>query len=399
MVKKVKKIPLSEYLRKGDLKKLIHFLKTRERMMRSRERYLQDKAADLELREAEMERKIEPIKYKEEELGRRGEDLRFGEEKLEKEIRNLIEKEKKTKMGTPKEKVKLIEELERLEEGIKAREEELRRREKYLNSREKEIAGELERLAEKKEEERKKERAVRRIKTGIPRLDDMLLGGVPFGSNVMIWGPPFTGKQILINRFVIEGIEKDIPCIIVTVEKPAAEIKAELRTYPLNYTEYEKNGLIKYIDIYSKRMDMACKESNVEYIKDINDLDIITMSINNLQDKLKQHSEYYRVVFPLSALLTNLKVYDVFRFLENLTGRCKRDNSVALYTLTKGIRSDTELQILRHLVDGLIEFKEENSKTYLRVQGVCEVQTRSWVQYHFTEREIKFGSFFLDHIR
>ena len=399
--KKVKKISLSEYLKKGDLKKLICFLKNRETVMKRKEKEIQEKIADLDFREAEFKKKTEPMKYKEEELGKREEDMHFREEKLEMEMRKLKEKKLK-KITIPagaEEKLKMKEELSRLEEEIKIREEELKRREKYLTMREKEIAEQIEETAEKKEKSRKMERECSRIRTGISRLDDMMLGGMPFGSNVMLYGPPFTGKQIILNRFIIEGLGKDIPCMIVTVDRSVTDVKEELKEYVLDYDKCEKNGLIRYIDIYSKRMELKCDEQNVEYIKDIKDLDVIIMTMNNILSTLKEDWEYYRIVFPLSTLLTNLNSRDVFNFLEDLTGKCKRDNSVAFYSLTKGMHNENDVQVLRHLMDGVIEFKEENLRTFLSVQGICDVQTRNWIQYRFTEKDLIIGSFSLDRIR
>jgi hypothetical protein len=50
-------------------------------------------------------------------------------------------------------------------------------------------------------------------------------------------------------------------------------------------------------------------------------------------------------------------------------------------------------------MDGVIEFKEENLRTFFCVQGICDVQTRNWIQYKFTEKEIVIGSFSLGRIR
>jgi hypothetical protein len=72
---------------------------------------------------------------------------------------------------------------------------------------------------------------------------------------------------------------------------------------------------------------------------------------------------------------------------------------VALYSLTKGMHSETDVQVLRHLMDGVIEFKEENLRTFFCVQSVCDVQTRNWIQYRFTEKELIIGSFSLDYIK
>lgn len=385
---KVKKIPLSEYLRKGDLKKLTRFLKNRGK-------YLIDKDAALRLKEAEINRTVGIIKYKEKEIDRREKDLRFKEEKPEREM-GKMQGRKLKKMIMPTE---AEEKLKRLEEEIKLREEELKKREIYLRIREKEIAEQIKRIRKKKEKARKMEKKIRKIRTGVPRLDDMLFGGIPFGSNIMLYGPPFTGKQVVLNRFIAEGLEKDVPCMVVTVDRSVTDVKKGLKEQVPDYANHEKNGLIKYIDIYSKRRGLKCDEQTAEYIKDIKDLDVISLTVNNLLGKLKGKGGYYRIVFPLSTLLTNLNQHDVFNFLEDLTGKCKRGKSAAMYSLTKGMHPETDVQVLRHLMDGVIEFKDENLRTSLSVQGICDVQTRSWIRYRFTEKDIVIGSFSLDRIR
>ncbi len=403
MVRKAKKISLSEYLKKGDLRRLIHFLKNREAMMKRKEREVQERIADLEFREADMKKKTEPMKYKEEELGKREEDLHFREEKLEKEVHRLREQEKKLKRMTipagAEEKIKMKEELEKLEEEIKTKEEELMKKERYLKIKEKEVEEKIKKISEKKGKARKITKKNRKVGIGIPRLDDLLLGGIPFGSNVMVYGPSFAGERVILNRCITEGLEEDIACMIITVDISVTDVKKELKEYVPDYANHEKKGLIKYIDIYSKRMGLKCNEENVEYIKDIKDLDVISLSMDNMLNKLKEKWGGYRIVFPLSTLLTNLNPHDVFNFLEDLTGKCKRDKSVALYSLTKGMHNETDVQIIRHVMDGVIEFKEENLRTFFAVQGICDVQTRSWIQYRFTEKNLVIGSFSLDRIK
>jgi KaiC/GvpD/RAD55 family RecA-like ATPase len=290
-----------------------------------------------------------------------------------------------------------------MSEELKAREAALKRREEFLKAKEEELTRKTESLIAteitRKELERKREKEAKKAKTGIGRLDDLMFGGIPFGTNVLLYGPPFMGIEVLTKRFVIEGLAKNIPCIIVTVDKTTADIKKELRELYEDYEAAETAGLIGYIDIYSRRMGIACDEPNVEYVDSIRDLDVITLAMNNIFAKLKQKGDYYRLVFPLSTLTANLGAQPIFGFLEDLTGRCKRDGAVAFFCMTKGMHPETDVQVIRHLMDGVIEFKEENLRTFFAVQGICDVQTRSWIQYKFTEMDLIIGSFSLDYIR
>ena len=69
-----------------------------------------------------------------------------------------------------------------------------------------------------------------------------LLGGIPFGTNVLIYGPPFTGKEVLVNSFVGEGLKMGIPAIWVITEKSPKEIREEMMYVLSGYEEYEKKG-------------------------------------------------------------------------------------------------------------------------------------------------------------
>ncbi|MDI6708079.1 MAG: hypothetical protein QME47_03220 [Candidatus Thermoplasmatota archaeon] len=64
-----------------------------------------------------------------------------------------------------------------------------------------------------------------------------------------------------------------------------------------------------------------------------------------------------------------------------------------------GIYSNNEVQVIRNLSDGVTELKEDNQRTFLAVQSVCDVQTRAWVEYKAKGKDLIIGSFHLDYIR
>ena len=80
-------------------------------------------------------------------------------------------------------------------------------------------------------------------------------------------------------------------------------------------------------------------------------------------------------------------------------GRRKLDRAVAYYVLESGMHTDSDLETLEHMVDGSVNLKVEQLKTFLSVRGIGEVQARAWVGYTFTKRSFNLGSFSLEHIR
>jgi len=70
-----------------------------------------------------------------------------------------------------------------------------------------------------------------------------------------------------------------------------------------------------------------------------------------------------------------------------------------MYTMEKGMHSDQEIQMIGSIMDGMIEFKVDQLKTFLAIKGVTEVQSRSYIRYTATKSALSIGSFSLDHIR
>src|SRR6266704_1612217 len=183
-----------------------------------------------------------------------------------------------------------------------------------------------------------------KVKTGVPRLDDLLFGGIPFGTNASVYGPAYVGKEVVVGIFMAEGLKKGVPILWVLTDKGPADIREEMAFVLPGYEEYEKLGLVRYIDAY---------------------LDPTT----------------------------------TFKFLQPFVGRRKRDRAVAFYVIEKGMHEEQEIQMLGSLMDGSIEFKVEQLKSFMSIKGICDVQSRGWIRYTYTKSNVSVGSFSLDHIK
>jgi KaiC/GvpD/RAD55 family RecA-like ATPase len=356
---------------------------------------------ELRIREDEMTKLKEPLAYKEQEMNRREDDLMYRERLLQEELKRVALQ--KMEVGSSDE-INLKKRLEELQAQVTQKEEEIRNKEKYLAMKEEELRareqGVIGEEIEKREQERLLELKVEKVKTGTTRLDDLLLGGIPFGSNVLIYGPPFTGKEVLVNSFIADGLKKGIPAIWVITEKSPREMREEMMFVLSGYEEYEKRGLVKYIDTYSRSMGDDSKDPYTEYIESPTDYESIQKAIENTAKEFKSKHEYYRLGFrSISTLIAYLDPNTAFRFLSPVVGRRKRDRAVSMFTIEKGVHGEQEIQMLGSLMDGMIDLKVENLNTFLAVKGICEVQSRAFIRYSATKSGLNIGSFSLDHIR
>ncbi len=355
----------------------------------------------LEAKDAEFKRITEPIKYKEGEFLRREEDLRYREELLKKELQKH---EEARQQQSTVEDAELKKRLESLETQVKQKEEEIKSRESYLRKKEEELRLRESRMVgkeiEAKEEELRLEIATEKAKTGNSRLDDLLMGGVPFGSNLLCIGPAFIGKETLIDRFLVEGLQKGIPALVVTTDISPQEIREEMNYIAPGVEQFEKMGLLRYIDVYSKSMGIQDEDPYTVYVDHPTDYAGINRAIEMLTKQFKEKAATYRMaVRSISTLVTYSDPTSTYKFLQAVTGKVKRARVVCMYTMDRGMHSETEIQTLAHLMDGSVEFKTDGVKTFLSVQGLTDVQSRAWIQYTYTKKGLNIGSFALDHIR
>ncbi|MEP7069908.1 MAG: ATPase domain-containing protein [Usitatibacter sp.] len=62
-------------------------------------------------------------------------------------------------------------------------------------------------------------RVLKRISMGVPRLDEMLGGGLPEGYSVLVAGPSGSGKTIMATEFLAEGVRRGEKGVILAFEK------------------------------------------------------------------------------------------------------------------------------------------------------------------------------------
>ena len=94
---------------------------------------------------------------------------------------------------------------------------------------------------------------VDRIPMGIPGLDDMLGGGLPFGYALLVVGPSGCGKTIMATQFLAEGVRKGETGVIAAFEKSPSQLLSN-QLYPL-----VKAGQVGVID--TRSLDLSIDQT------------------------------------------------------------------------------------------------------------------------------------------
>ena len=91
-----------------------------------------------------------------------------------------------------------------------------------------------------------------RLSMGVPRLDEMMGGGLPVGYSLLLVGPSGSGKTVLATQFLAEGVRAGEPGVIAAFEKSPNQ----LLSHQLN--AMVKNGEVGVIN--TRTLDLSIDE-------------------------------------------------------------------------------------------------------------------------------------------
>lgn len=101
-----------------------------------------------------------------------------------------------------------------------------------------------------------------RTKTGIPGLDELLNGGIPKGSNVLVTGGAGTGKTILTTQYLYEGALKyGESGVFVTLEGNIRDIAWNMESFQWDIKSLQDQGMFT---IYKMSMGFANQKETIE---------------------------------------------------------------------------------------------------------------------------------------
>ncbi len=87
-----------------------------------------------------------------------------------------------------------------------------------------------------------------RVTTGVEGLDDLIEGGFPEQSTILISGTPGTGKTLFCLQYVYKGLEVGDPGIYITLEEKPEELRREAMRFSWDIEKYEDEGSLVILD-------------------------------------------------------------------------------------------------------------------------------------------------------
>jgi len=225
---------------------------------------------------------------------------------------------------------------------------------------------------------------------GIKELDDAI-GGIRNGSNIMLFGPPMSQKEIILYNIMYHGaVINENAVITVTTHESATQIlewfKENKMVLPLSR--------IGIIDCITKSIGgTAFETENIKFASSPMDLTGIGVRISQFFEDFLMKKKIPKIqlhINSLSAILMYSNIQTVFRFMHVFTGRVKAAGAMGIFVVDSGMHNDQTITILKQLFDGIIEIKEENDKNYIRTVGLSSKPT-PWLEYEIEGGKLKIN--------
>jgi len=223
---------------------------------------------------------------------------------------------------------------------------------------------------------------------GIRELDDAI-GGINKGSNIMLIGPPMSGKEAILYHIMYHGAAKSENAVITVTTRESA-------THILDW--FQKNKLtlplprIGIVDCVTKTLGgTAVENENIKIASSPVDLTGIGVKISQFFEEffMKKNTRKIQLhINSLSTILMYSNIQTVFRFLHVFTGRIKAAGALGIYVLESGMHGEQAIATLKQLFDGMIEIKTENDKNFIRIVGLSSKPT-SWFEYEIEGPNVK----------
>ncbi|USS41239.1 KaiC domain-containing protein [Thermococcus aggregans] len=129
---------------------------------------------------------------------------------------------------------------------------------------------------------------VKRVKTGIPGMDEILHGGIPERNVVLLSGGPGTGKTIFSQQFLWNGLQMGEPGIYVALEEHPVQVRQNMAQFGWDVKPYEEQGMFAMIDAFTAGIGKS-KEYEKYIVHDLTDLrefiDVLRQAIKEINAK------------------------------------------------------------------------------------------------------------------
>lgn len=199
---------------------------------------------------------------------------------------------------------------------------------------------------------------VNRVNTGLNELDELISGGLPMNSIILVSGTPGSGKTILCFHFLMKGLNNGENCLYLTSDERIENILKQANGIGLNFQHWIDQGKLKfqYLDLdksdVHKKMDEAIKTGNYSRVvlDSLTPISEVPVWISSNREIIPKVDSVGEEKYPIESIpSTRMHIRRVMSILS-------KENCTAMVTseVLEGSRSLSRDSISEFMVDGII---------------------------------------------
>ena len=190
------------------------------------------------------------------------------------------------------------------------------------------------------------------------------------GTNLLVAGPPMTGKRNLALEILAHGSRRGDGTIVVTTKDGGEDVRESLGE-SLDRDEHAPIGIV---DCVAKQQGMNPADTDeIVYASSPKDMTGIGIQLSEFLETFYKERGVKRnriLLHSLSTLLMYSNLQTVFRFLHVFTGRVQSADALGLFVIDSTAHDQQTMSTLKQLFDGQIEVRDADGRSELRVTGV-----------------------------
>ena len=216
-----------------------------------------------------------------------------------------------------------------------------------------------------------------KVSLGIEKLDELLGGGIPLGSIILVTGPAGSGKTTFLRAFLHKGMEQGETGIYIMSQRNPDYVIEDMRLF---------NWEVDTTKLKFLAFDGIIPEPKPYVYGNYSSLTDLAGGLRKLSSELNGK--------PARCIMDNLSSFfiprdesHVFQFLQLAFRMLRSSNITAMLQLQSDAHDPKTVAIMESLCDGTIELKREGEERFLRVLKLDSGQTNPhWTKFEIGEK-------------
>lgn len=177
------------------------------------------------------------------------------------------------------------------------------------------------------------------------------------GTNILVTGPPLTGKRQIARQILRHGLDHEESAIVITTRDSADRVLEQF-----GVADQNSGQPIGIVDCVTEHMGRSTTDTlTVKYARSPVDMTGIGIGFSTFIEYFygELEREQNRVmVDSLSTLLLYSTLQTVFEFMHAITSRVDDADALGVHTIESTAHDDQTLHTIERLFDGTIEVDE-----------------------------------------